>query len=81
MSEENIEVVVRSIDAYNADDLDAQMATYLPTAVAITHVNAETRLPDFDHRTEGRAAMRRFVAQTRELWRGRYEPVRRPGSR
>jgi len=74
LSEESLAVALSSIDAYNAGDLDAQMATYLPTAVAITHINAETRLPDVDNRLEGRAAIRRWVSEGQEFWRARYEP-------
>jgi ketosteroid isomerase-like protein len=74
VSQQNVEIVLASIDGYNAGDIDAQMATYLPTAVAITHLSGETQLPDADHRLEGRAAIRRLVAQTRESWRARYEP-------
>jgi len=73
MSQENVEVVSASIAAYNAADIDAQMATYLPTAVAIIHVNRETRLPDVDDRVEGRAEIRRRVLDQAQSWRGRYE--------
>ena len=60
MSQENVEIVRASIAAYNAADIDAQMATYPPTAVGITHVNRETRLPDLgDDRMEGREEIRR----------------------
>src|SRR6476469_4254632 len=74
MSQENVEVVLASIEAFNAGDVDAQMATYLPTAVAITHASQEARLPDVDVRMEGRAAIRRWVTETLQAWRFRYEP-------
>ena len=35
MSQENIDVVLASIEAYNAEDLDAQIATYAPDAVIV----------------------------------------------
>ena len=71
MSQENVEVVRASIAAYNAADIDAQMATYLPTAVGITHVNRETRLPDLgDDRMEGREEIRRWLLDQAQSWRG-----------
>ena len=73
MSQENVEVVSASNAAYNAADIDAQMATYLPTAVAITHGNRETMLPDVVDRMEGRAEIRRWVLDQALSWRGRYE--------
>ena len=74
MSQENVEVVRASIAAYNAADIDAQMATYLPTAVGIIHVNRETRLPDLgDDRMEGREEIRRWLLDQAQSWRGRYE--------
>jgi hypothetical protein len=35
VSQENIDVVLASIEAYNAEDLDAQMVTYAPDAVIV----------------------------------------------
>jgi ketosteroid isomerase-like protein len=73
MSQENVEVVRASIAAYNAADIDAQMATYLPTAVAIMNANRETKLPDLGDRIEGRAELRRSLLNQAQFWRGRYE--------
>ena len=74
MSQENVEVVGASIAAYNAADIDTQMATYLPTAVAIVHINRETQLPDLGgDRMEGRAEIRRWLLEQVESWRPRYE--------
>ena len=73
MSRENVEVVRASIAAYNAADIDAQMSTYLPTAVAIFRVNRETQLPDLDPIVEGRAEIRRQVLDQAQSWRGGYE--------
>ena len=73
MSQENVEVVSASIAAYNAADIDAQMATYLPTAVAIMNANRETKLPDLGDRIEGRAEIRRSLLDQAQSWRGRYE--------
>ena len=74
MSQENVEVVRASIAAYNAADIDAQMATYLPTAVSIVHVNRETQLPDLGgDRMEGRAEIRRWLLDQAQSWRPRYE--------
>ena len=69
-----MEVVLASIEAFNAGDVDTQMATYLPTAIAVTHGSKETRLPDVDARMEGRGAIRQYVTETLEAWRFRYEP-------
>lgn len=69
MSRENVEVVLASIEAFNAGDVDAQMATCLPTAVAITHAREEARFPGVDVRMEGRAAIRGWVTKTLEVWR------------
>jgi ketosteroid isomerase-like protein len=75
MSQENVEIVRASIAAYNAADIDTQMATYLPTAVAIVHINRETQLPDLGgDRMEGRAEIRRWLLEQVESWRPRYEP-------
>jgi hypothetical protein len=74
MSRENVEIVNASIEAYNAADVDEQMATYMPTAVAIVHINRETQLPDFGgDRMEGRAEIRRWLVEQVESWRPRYE--------
>ena len=74
MSQENVEVVRASIAAYNAADIDTQMATYLPTAAAIVHINRETQLPDLGgDRMEGRAEIRRWLLEQVESWRPRYE--------
>jgi ketosteroid isomerase-like protein len=74
MSQENVEVVRASIAAYNAADIDAQMATYRPTAVAIFHVNRETQLPDLGgDRMEGRAEIRHSLLDQAQSWRPRYE--------
>ena len=74
MSQENVEVVGASIAAYNAADIDTQMATYLPTAVAIVHINRETQLHDLGgDRMEGRAEIRRWLLEQVESWRPRYE--------
>ena len=73
MSQENVEVVSASIAAYNAAHIDAQMATYLPTAVAIMNANRETKLPDLGDRIEGRAELRRSLLDQAQSWRGRYE--------
>jgi ketosteroid isomerase-like protein len=76
MSQENASAVVAaSIDAYNRGDLDAQMATYLPTAAAVIHADAERLLPGMQERTEGRAAIRNLVSEMREAWLPRYEPT------
>ena len=73
MSQENVEIVNASIAAYNAADIDALMATYLPTAVAITHIDRETRLPDASGRVEGREEIRHWVLDGFQSWRPRYE--------
>jgi hypothetical protein len=73
MSQENLAVVLASVEAFNAGDVDAQMATYLPEAVAVTHGEQETRLPDVGSRIEGRAAIGRWVAETLQAWRFRFD--------
>ena len=74
MSQENVDVVLASIEAFNAGDMDAQMATYLPTAVAVVHGSEETRLPDVDARMEGRVAIRQQLTEMRQAWAYRYSP-------
>jgi hypothetical protein len=68
-----VQVVAASIAAYNAADIDAQMATYLPTAVAILHITREAQLPELGDRMEGRAEIRRWLVEQAESWRPRYE--------
>jgi ketosteroid isomerase-like protein len=67
MSQRNIDVVLGSIDAYNAEDLDAQMATYAPDAVVIP-------VSDFPQSSPivGREALREWVGQESRDWRARY---------
>jgi ketosteroid isomerase-like protein len=73
VSQENVEVVVASIDAYNAEDLSAQMATYAPDAIVVPDPDSALAfLGDFD-RSVGREALRTSVEAVRDHWGGRYK--------
>ena len=75
MSQENVEVVRASINAYNVGDMDALMATYSPRVVANFHATAESRLPDLEERLTGREAVGRFLTETLQSWRFRFDPA------
>ena len=71
MSQENVEIVLASIAAYNAEDLDAQMATYSPDAVIVIDATmASVGMPASFH---GREALRTFLGGETAEWRGRYQ--------
>jgi ketosteroid isomerase-like protein len=69
--QENVEVVLASIAAYNAEDVDAQIATYTPDAVLVTDATmASIGMPASLH---GREALRSFIRGETADWRGRYQ--------
>jgi ketosteroid isomerase-like protein len=70
--QKNIEVVLASIDAYNAEDLDAQMATYAPEAVV--EVDAMLDVAGGADHIVGRELLRtRVEANLQDFWSGRYK--------
>jgi ketosteroid isomerase-like protein len=69
MTQQNIDVVLASIDAYNAEDFDAQMETYASDAVVVP-------VSDFPRTTPivGREALREWVEHEASDWHARYQP-------
>lgn len=72
MSEENIDVVLASIEAYNAEDLDAQMATYAPDAVIV--FDPAQALAFGGDSLVGREAFRNEVNAAQQFFGARYKP-------
>lgn len=72
MSQTNLEVVQASIDAYNAENLDAQMDTYVPDFVAVL-ARGDQALPDSSTTIVGREALRAWLQEERSAWRARYK--------
>ena len=70
MSQENIDVVLASIEAYNAEDLDAQMATYAPDAVIVFD---PTQALAFGDSLVGREAVRHEVNAAQQFFGARYK--------
>jgi ketosteroid isomerase-like protein len=62
MSEENVELVRRSFDAWNAGDLEAIRSVYADDVVV------ETGITEFGRTFEGDDPIRRWVAEVRETW-------------
>ena len=62
MSEENVEVVRRSFEAWNAGDLEAIRSVYHDDVVV------ETGITEFGRTFEGDDPIRRWVAEVRETW-------------
>jgi ketosteroid isomerase-like protein len=62
MSEENVEVVRRSFDAWNAGDLEAIRSVYADDVVV------KTGITEFGRTFEGDDPIRRWVAEVRETW-------------
>jgi ketosteroid isomerase-like protein len=72
MSQMNIDVVLASIDAFNAGDLDAQMATYAPDAVVT--VDPALDVGGIEERIVGLEVLRHTVrANLQDFWGGRYK--------
>jgi hypothetical protein len=71
VSEENIDVVLASIEAYNAEDVDAQMATYAPDAVIVFD---PAQALAFGERLVGRDAFRNEVKTAQQFFGARYKP-------
>jgi ketosteroid isomerase-like protein len=70
VSQENIDVVLASIDALSAGDLDAQMATYSPDAVIV--FDPAVDLTVFPDRLAGRKAVTSFVKDWQDAIGFRY---------
>jgi ketosteroid isomerase-like protein len=69
MSQENVELWLASVDAYNAGDLDAVMEFYAP------HMEAVPALPDWPP-LHGRERFRRFIEDIASAWvRPRWETI------
>jgi ketosteroid isomerase-like protein len=62
MSEENVEVVRRSFDAWNEGDVDAVRRCYTPD------VSIETGITEFGRTFEGDDPIGRWAAEIRETW-------------
>jgi ketosteroid isomerase-like protein len=62
MSEENVEIVRRSFDAWNAGDLEAIRSLYADEVVVVTGIT------EFGRTFEGDYPIRRWVAEVRETW-------------
>ena len=75
VSQANLDIVQRSIDAYNSEDLDAQMQTYAPDAEVFFAQDADTPLPSAGTATSivGRDAIRAFLRDESSAWRARYK--------
>jgi len=71
MPQENVDVVLASIEAYNAEDLDAQMATYAPDAVIVFD---PAQALAFGERLVGRDAFRNEVKTAQQFFGARYKP-------
>jgi ketosteroid isomerase-like protein len=61
MSQENVDLWLASIDAYNAGDLDAVMEFYAP------HMEAVPALPDWPP-LHGRENFRKFMKDIASAW-------------
>ena len=69
MSQENVELWLASVDAYNAGDLDAVMEFYA------RHMEAVPALPDWPP-LHGRERFRRFIEDIASAWvRPRWETI------
>jgi len=70
-SERNIAVVLASIEAFNAGDVDAQMATYAPDAVVASDPASDAALV-FPDRSVGREVVRSEVTDIQKALGMRY---------
>ena len=68
MSQDNVNVVRVSIDAYKAEDFDALMAIYALDAVLVPVSDFPRSAPII-----GREALRDWVEREARDWRGRYK--------
>ena len=70
MSRDNVEIVRRSLEAFNRGDLESAFATF---DSAIEWCTAEDEPDQQTYR--GLAGLRRFVESLAELWEARFEGV------
>jgi ketosteroid isomerase-like protein len=68
MSQENVELVRRSFEAFARGDFDAAFSTYAPSAEWCTAADEPDR-----QTYRGIAALRRFVGSLAESWVDRFE--------
>jgi ketosteroid isomerase-like protein len=64
MSQENVEIIRRGIDAWNRNDLEAHMADYHPEVIGMPPEG----WPDEGETIRGRDALRRTYQRLKDSW-------------